>query len=141
MYICSCSVPCSRKHKEQPCVPYEEETIAFPAPPKNRDGSLPLKHRILQDEAAAVEVKDSELELLDNDTDVQMKLGSSRLRHTLRVILDADNSLDALDMAMKDGDFLEFCDQVLSCIGYHDNDSGGHEGNEGNSSGMNMTFT
>lgn len=128
----SCSVPCSKKHKEQPCTPaVEEQTLTFPAAPKNRDGRMSLKQRMLMDEAAAVKLTDEELKRLDGDQSVQTKLENSRLKHTLRVILNADNSMEALDMAMKDGDFLEFCDEVLACIGFHDDDN-----NEDDSLGM-----
>lgn len=120
----SCSVTCSKKHKEQPCTPAEEQALTFPAAPTNRDGTITLKQRILLDEAAAVKLSPEELRRLDGDTSVQMKLENSRLQHTLRVILDADNSMDALDMAMKEGDFLQFCDEVLNCIGFHGGESG-----------------
>jgi len=108
-------------------MPFEEKPLDFPAAPKNTDGTVTTKQRILMEEAAQVKLTSDELGRLDGDAKIQRKLESERLKYTLRVILEADNSLDALDMAMEDGDFIEFCDEVLTCIGFQETGDGDGE--------------
>lgn len=74
--------------------------------------------RFEDDDVNQVKLADDQLAMLDADPVIQRKLKDSRLVHAIRVIRDAKEPRAALDVAIQDPEFLEFCDEILACVGY-----------------------
>ncbi len=66
----------------------------------------------------SVDLTKEQFDMLDNNEALQNKLKDSRLLETLRAIDSASDKNAALDAQMQDPEFLQFCDEILDCVGY-----------------------
>lgn len=107
-----CSVTCSKKHKLTPCSP--PPPAPEPKPKPQRESRANNNER--KEEEEKVVLTEEQKTALDKSEVVQSKMTSSRLREDLASILGAANPSEALSNAMKNAEFLAFCDDVLGTI-------------------------
>mmetsp|Transcript_35954 Transcript_35954/g.49913 ORF Transcript_35954/g.49913 Transcript_35954/m.49913 type:complete len:139 (-) Transcript_35954:104-520(-) len=104
-----CSVPCFKKHKENPCKkpePSIPESVAQPKRKFEEDDEDENSHRLQRED----------LRKLARSSHIRACLKDSELQQLVKSIDSSQKAEAALDFALLQPKFHEFCDQVLSVL-------------------------
>mmetsp|Transcript_7972 Transcript_7972/g.13823 ORF Transcript_7972/g.13823 Transcript_7972/m.13823 type:complete len:135 (-) Transcript_7972:255-659(-) len=104
-----CSVVCFRKHKETPCAKTEDSSAAAAAPAQP-------KRQFEEEGEDGQRLKKSDLETLAQSGNIRALLQDEALQKTIKDIDSSASAEQALDKAMLEPRFQDFCDQVLGVL-------------------------
>mmetsp|Transcript_43124 Transcript_43124/g.82246 ORF Transcript_43124/g.82246 Transcript_43124/m.82246 type:complete len:145 (-) Transcript_43124:243-677(-) len=105
-----CSVPCFKNHKETPCSKPDAVKTAPPAQPKRKF------EEIDDEDDLGLRLSHAQLEALARHHHIRSCLRDDKLQRIIQEIDTAPDAERALDDAMAQSDFQEFCDKVLSVV-------------------------
>uniref|UniRef100_A0A182QS64 Zinc finger HIT domain-containing protein 3 n=1 Tax=Anopheles farauti TaxID=69004 RepID=A0A182QS64_9DIPT len=115
-----CSVPCFKKHQEQPCQPPQTSDAGGPEEAASQQNSIPKKPILF----STVDTVPAEmLEQLGQSEHLKNLLYNPHLRQLLTEVDNARDGMNAVKVAMMEPLFVEFADECMRIVEPQNNET------------------